>query len=75
MEVISGGKDIKIVDARIGETVFIHLINGKVEKVLLNDITKIGIEGFEVDLRNRPLTFYPFTAIIKVKKYYEIEQG
>lgn len=72
MQIINGGKSSIIAGARIGEAILIHLITGKIEKVLLNSISRDGIEGFEIDLKSQPLTFYPFTAIIKVKKYTEI---
>lgn len=71
MNVINGGKGIKIAGAKIGETVWVHLINGRAEKVLLSEINRNGIEGFEVSLKNQPLTFYPFSNIVKIKKYIE----
>ena len=73
MDIIQGAGKTKIAGAKVGDLVWIHLITGKVEKVLLNDITRLGIEGFEVDLNTRPLTFYPFTAIIKIKKFTETQ--
>jgi malate/lactate dehydrogenase len=72
MNLIQGGKKQELAGAKIGETILVHLITGKIEKVILSDITKTGIEGFEVDLKDRPLTFYPYTAILKVKKYNEL---
>lgn len=72
MIAINGNK-ADIAGARIGDSVLLHLITGKTEKILLNSVSKIGIEGFQLDLSSRPLTFYPYTAIIKVTKYTEIE--
>lgn len=71
MHIIKGGND-KIADSKIGETVLIHLINGKTEKVILSEIKKIGIEAFHIDLMTKPLTFYPYTSIIKVTKFIEL---
>lgn len=73
MDIIQGGKKQLLAGAKAGDTVTILLITGKVEKILISDINKTGIEGFELDLKDRPLTFYPFTAIIKLKKYNELE--
>lgn len=73
MNLIQGGKKVEIAGAKIGDTVLVHLTSNKLEKIVLADVTKIGIEGFQVDLMTRPLTFYPYTAIIKVTKYNEIE--
>lgn len=70
MEIINGNK--KLAGASIGEAVNIHLITGKIEKVILTSIDKVGIEGLEANLSNQPLTFYPFTAIVKIKKFTEI---
>jgi hypothetical protein len=75
MEVIQGGKSLKIAGAKIGEAVWVHLTNGRAEKVILSDITRTGIEGFEVDLKSQPLTFYPYNSILKIKKYVEMIQG
>lgn len=66
------GDGNKIADCKIGETILIHLINGKVEKAVLNEIKKIGIEAFHVDLTYKPLTFYPYTSIIKITKFIEL---
>lgn len=73
LKVIDGGKKAKIAGATIGETVLVHLTSNKVEMIVLSEITKIGIEGFEVNLKNRPLTFYPYNNILKIKKFSEIE--
>lgn len=70
MDVITGNK--KIAGASVGELVWVHLTSGKAEKVMLSEINRNGIEGVEVDLKNQPLTFYPFSNIIKVKKHLEI---
>lgn len=72
MDVVQGGGKPKIAGAKIGEVVWVHLSTGKVEKILLTDVTRIGIEGLEVDLKSQPLTFYPYANIIKVKKHTEI---
>jgi len=72
MELIQGGKTDKIAGCKIGEIIWIHLSNGRAEKIILSDITRIGIEGFEADLKSQPLTFYPYNNIIKIKKYIEI---
>lgn len=69
---LQGGGVKMVVGCRPGETIWIHLITGKAEKVVLSDITRTGIEGFEVDLKNQPLTFYPYTSILKIKKFTEI---
>lgn len=68
MDIIQGGSSPKIADAKIGDTILIYLHSGKVEKALLASISKIGIEVFEVELLDNPLTFYPFTSILKIKK-------
>lgn len=73
MEIISGGKSNKIAGASIGETILIYLLSGKIEKGILNDVNRVGIEAFHIDLKNKPLTFYPFNTIVKVIKYIEIE--
>lgn len=72
MNVITGGSP-KIAGANYGDTVLIYLISGKVEKGILNNVSRTGIEAFHVDLKNEPLTFYPFNNIIKVIKYTENE--
>lgn len=72
MNIINGGSP-KIAGAKVGETVLIYLLSGKVEKGILNDVTRIGIEAFYIDLKNKPLTFYPFNTIVKVIKYIENE--
>lgn len=73
MNVISGNGKNQIAGAKVGELVWVHLTNQKVEKVMLSEIKRNGIEGFEVDLKDRPLTFYPFDNILKIKKYTEIQ--
>lgn len=73
MKLIEGGNLTAIAGAKIGDTIMVHLTTNKVEKLLLNKVSKIGIEGFELSLKERPLAFYPFTAIIKIKKHNELE--
>jgi hypothetical protein len=75
MQVIQGGKSQQIAGAKVGEHIWIHLITGRAEKVLLSDITRYGVEGFQVDIQEQPLTFYPFTAILKIKKNNELTKG
>ena len=72
MDVLKGGGKPKIAGAALGDIIWVHLINGKSEKILLTDVTRNGIEGYEVDLKASPLTFYPFTSIMKVNKHTEI---
>jgi hypothetical protein len=74
-KVIDGGNKNKIVDAKAGETILITLITGKIEKVIISDINKIGVEGFDVNLKSQPLTFYPFNNILKIVKYNNLEGG
>jgi len=73
MNIIQGGKIQLLAGAKVGETILVHLINGKIEKVNLLEIIKYGIEGIDLNLSSQPLTFYPFSAIIKIRKYNEIE--
>jgi malate/lactate dehydrogenase len=73
MDLIQGGKKIQIAGAKIGDTIMVHLTSNKLEKIVLADVNKIGIEGFQIDLMLRPLTFYPYTAIIKVTKFNDVE--
>jgi hypothetical protein len=72
MDVIQGGKGNKIAGCRVGETISIFLMTGMVDKVVLTDITRIGIEGHNVGLKDSPLTFYPYYNILKIKKYTEV---
>ena len=72
-DVYKGDFSNEIVGAVCGDLITVQLISGKVEKVLLEKIKRHGVEGYEVDLNNRPLTFYPFSSIIKIKKYSELK--
>jgi hypothetical protein len=63
----------QIAGTQVGEVISVHLVTGKIEKILLNKVSRNGIEGFELDLNTQPLTFYPYTAIIKIKKYTELK--
>lgn len=72
MDIVQGGGKAKIAGAALGDMVWVHLTNGKAEKILLTAITRHGIEGMEVDLKSSPLTFYPFSNIIKIKKHTEL---
>lgn len=74
MQVIQGGKTTSIAGAKVGEAIAIHLLSGKIERGILSDVTKVGIEAFNVDLTNQPLTFYPFNTIVKITKYNELQQ-
>lgn len=72
MDIIKGGPS-KIAGAKEGEIILIYLLSGKIEKGILSDVTRVGIEAFHIDLKNKPLTFYPFNTIVKVIKYIETE--
>lgn len=69
---IVNGKGPKIAGAAVGDLVYVHLTTGKAEKIMLTAITRNGVEGVEVDLKSSPLTFYPFSNIIKIKKHTEL---
>ena len=73
MKLIEGGGTSTIAGAKVGDTIMVYLTTNKVEKLLLSKVTKIGIEGFELSLKERPLAFYPFTDIIKIKKHNQLE--
>lgn len=73
MDIVQGGGKPKIAGAALGDIVWVHLTNGKAEKILLTGITRHGVEGNEVDLKSSPLTFYPFNNIIKIKKHSELK--
>jgi len=72
MNLINGDGSKMVAGCRAGETVWLTLITGKSEKVVLVDITRLGIEGFEGNLKDQPLTFYPYSSILKVRKYVEL---
>lgn len=71
LSVITSEMNQKIAGTSIGETILVHLTTGKVEKVVLSEISKLGVEGFDVDLKSQPLTFYPYNNILKIKKFTE----
>lgn len=73
LKLIDGGNKIKIVGAKVGDTIFITLISGKTEKVVISELNKLGVEGFDVNLKTQPLTFYPYSAILKVTKFNPVE--
>lgn len=71
MDIIQGGRGNQIAGARVGETISVHLIIGSVERIVLTEISRNGVEGLQVDLKDSPLTFYPYSNILKIKKYTE----
>lgn len=71
MRVLDGGGSIKIAGAKVGEAINILLLNNKTETVILSDLTRYGIEGFQVNLKDQPAAFYPYASILKVSKYKE----
>ena len=72
MKVVDSSREQRIAGCKLGETIWVHLISGKAEKIILTDISRLGIEGLEANLSSQPLTFYPFTSIIKIKKFTDI---
>lgn len=72
MDIIQGSGPL-IVDARAGDTILVTLTNNKIETVVLFKVNRHGIEGYQVNLSTRPLTFYPFPAIIKITKFNEVQ--
>lgn len=73
MKIVDPSYKITLAGANIGDTILIRLSTNIVEKVILNDVTQFGIEGFDINLKDQPLVFYPFNAIIKITKYNAIE--
>lgn len=73
MKLIEGTGNILIVGAKRGDSVLITTLSGKIEKIMLNNVSRYGIEGFDLNLTNQPLTFYPFSTILKVKKFNDLE--
>lgn len=71
MEIVHGSGP-KIAGAKLGDVVLVHLINNQVDRIILMAITRIGIEGCNVNIKESPLTFYPFNNILKIKKYSEV---
>lgn len=67
MDIINGGAAL-IVGANAGDLIYVHLTTLKTEHVILNKVTRYGIEGFDNNLLSKPLTFFPFNNIIKVTK-------
>ena len=69
MQVLNGGNRNTIAGAKVGDTILVVLNSNKVEKIILNEIKRNGVEGFDVNLIGKPLTFYPFHNILKIKRY------
>lgn len=67
MDIINGSGPL-IAGATPGELIYVHLTTLKTEHVILNKVTRYGIEGFDNNLLNKPLTFFPFNNIIKVTR-------
>lgn len=75
LKVIDGGKETLVAGAKAGDEVLIHLTSGKSDRVILNKIDKIGVEGFDINLISKPLTFYPYNNILKIVKCNNLNEG
>lgn len=71
MEIVNGTGSRKIVGAHIGERITILMLSGKSEDIILSEVLRHGLEGFQVQLKGQPLAFYPFASILKVTKFEE----
>lgn len=67
MDIIQGGGKL-VAGANAGDKIYIHLTTGKTEHIILSEVNRYGVEGFNTNLLDKTLTFFPFSAIIKITK-------
>jgi hypothetical protein len=73
MEIVGNSGNRRIAGAKIGDCINILMLHGKTETIILSDIDRNGIEGFQVQLKGQPAAFYPFAGILKVTKFEEVK--
>jgi len=66
LSVIDGKKSLA--GAVPGDKIVLVHTTGKITTIVLDSYTSVGITGFNVNLLDRPLTFYPFHNILEIKK-------
>lgn len=60
-----------LVGIKRGEEAIITFHDGSRAYIILDDLSRNGIHGFDVSLKSKPLTFYPFAGIKKLVKNTE----
>jgi len=66
LKVINGKK--RLADIEENQDALIIHTTGKISKIKFVQYDTTGITGFNLNLKNTPLTFYPFHNILEVKK-------
>lgn len=72
MKIIEGN-GITLAGAKKGEHILLRLTNGETKRVILADVTMVGIEGYSTTIIKSPLKFYPFSNILEVTKDDEVD--
>lgn len=57
-----------MINAKPGDKIYIRLSNDTIKHVELKEIKTHGIEGYNISLLKKALTFYPFHNILSISK-------
>ncbi len=74
MNVLQGAGQSKLAGCIPGDILVVTLITGQIDLVILDRRDRDGIHGFQQNQVGQPPVFYPFSAILKIKKYTEIQE-